>query len=818
MANKKTKWQYEFDLFSQAPVEEVFPVHQENQIHEIEKTTDAELLQNVTHPVNEDSENISSQFIPVPPNLNFYGEESTQVTTNRENAIQQIQKTLDAVVSTPLNYEKFQHIAHIHRRYPGIYFTPAGTFDLERMKIENDFLSCMDMLWNIHLRRYPYNNEYLPENHYLYEAVDQLIQQRADKEDMTKVREWEAILIHFFGVLWTLFTEKKSFDLIKSDPIFWFTKIIASMDFMWTEHKKYRTKHDDHTFDDWFDRQFKGEYLTYFDNIKALILEIVKKQNPTITKLILEVPQFIEMFKAHANKGIHPVEFFERSVLRENLLAVNIPEGLREYTSDKVSSKYGSRNDIIEIDGKVDFLAMIKKIGLRATQDIVKTMLHMPEPQEIKTIRWLYTDAWLHGKLQEIIEQQWNICNFFSMVEWAIRKLGYGDILDKKIKSDVYWDTIKYCLDMILGGSELLVGKEDFLVWFRKEYGEENPLGEPLWEGVQLAQTKDVLPLILEIKQFIVPMFASFLEKKTGEGIVDVFKRHALSEYLQSIAPKPRILNFRAKRPLNNKRVISPEILQKNEIIKATWEKIALEECSEKIKTLILKNNISWIRVSRDGKELIHGVSWLTFSLSSLYLTPEKEWITLINKFLEEDVAEALLAKEVEFSSPTPLEKIEILPAVQDELRKTLNTLSIDWLILDFDTQLLEYQGHTISLSEIILEWAYEINIKLRMAEFDGTFDTVIEESHKRHKETVAQFQNTTHENSSYDTNEEECFARIETIVQSLVNDYPSLKFSREEKTLYMRRGKKSLTELWDSPDAYQQKIEDWLGVEDLPF
>ena len=159
------------------------------------------------------------------------------------------------------------------------------------------------------------------------------------------------------------------------------------MDFMWTEHKKYRTKHDDHTFDDWFDRQFKGEYLTYFDNIKALILEIVKKQNPTITKLILEVPQFIEMFKAHANKGIHPVEFFERSVLRENLLAVNIPEGLREYTSDKVSSKYGSRNDIIEIDGKVDFLAMIKKIGLRATQDIVKTMLHMPEPQEIKTIR-----------------------------------------------------------------------------------------------------------------------------------------------------------------------------------------------------------------------------------------------------------------------------------------------------------------------------------------------------------------------------------------------------------------------------------------------
>ena len=82
------------------------------------------------------------------------------------------------------------------------------------------------------------------------------------------------------------------------------------------------------------------------------------------------------------------------------------------------------------------------------------------------------------------------------------------------------------------------------------------------------------------------------------------------------------------------------------------------------------------------------------------------------------------------------------------------------------------------------------------MAEFDGTFDTVIEESHKRHKETVAQFQNTTHENSSYDTNEEECFARIETIVPSLVNDYPSLKFSREEKTLYMRRGKKSLTEL----------------------
>ena len=817
MANKKTKWQYEFDLFSQPPVENVFPVHQENQIQDIQKTTDEALLHGITHSVDENSENISSHFIPVPPNLNFYGEESTQVTTNRGNAIQQIQNALDTVVPTPLNYEKFQHIAHIHRRYPGIYFTQAGTFDLERMKIENDFLTCMDMLWNIHLRRYPYNNEYLPENLYLYEAVDQLIQQRADKEDMTKIREWEPLLINFFGVLWRLFTEKKSYDLIKSDPIFWFTKIIASMDFMWTENKKYRTKVDDHTFDDWFDRQFKGENLTYFDNIKEFILEIVKKQNPTITKLIQEVPQFIEMFKAHANKNIHPVEFFERFVLRENLLAVDVPEGLREYTSDKASGKYGSRNDIIEVDGKVDFLAMIKKIGLRATQDIVKTMLHMPDPQEVKIIHWLYTDAWLHGKLQEITDQQWNICNFFSMVEWAIRKLGYGDILDKRIKSDVYWDTIKYCFDMILGGSELLVNKEDFLVWFKKEYGEDNPLGATLREVAQLAQTKDVLPLILEIRQFIVPMFASFLEKKTGEGIVDVFKRHALSEYLKSIAPRPRIQNFRTKSSLSNKRVISPEILQKNDSIKAAWESIAIEECSEKIKTLILKNNISWIHVSRDGKELIHGASWLTLSLASLSFAPEDEWLTLINTFLEEDVQEALLIQEATFSSPTPMEKIDISPAVRDKLRETVDTLDIDWLTVDFELQLLEYQGHTTSLSEIILDEAYEMNIRIRMAEFDGTYDNLVEESKKQHAQAFLQNTPLPSEKTTT-THEEERFASIEAIVQELQKDYPSLSFSREERTLHMRRGTKSLAELWDNSATYRQQIENWTGDNDLPF
>ena len=57
--------------------------------------------------------------------------------------------------------------------------------------------------------------------------------------------------------------------------------------------------------------------------------------------------------------------------------------------------------------------------------------------------------------------------------------------------------------------------------------------------------------------------------------------------------------------------------------------------------------------------------------LSELYTTPEKEWIAIIQKFLDEDVVDAMLLAEME-------NYIEITEETIDAIAMVVNSLSIE--------------------------------------------------------------------------------------------------------------------------------------------
>ena len=71
--------------------------------------------------------------------------------------------------------------------------------------------------------------------------------------------------------------------------------------------------------------------------------------------------------------------------------------------------------------------------------------------------------------------------------------------------------------------------------------------------------------------------------------------------------------------------------------------------------------------------------------LSKLFDTSEDDWVTIIDRFLEEDVVEALLLAEKE-------NYVEITETIINEIADTIHDLGVDELILLRDDKKLSYK------------------------------------------------------------------------------------------------------------------------------
>lgn len=607
-------------------------------------------------------------------------------------------------------------VKKISARYPDIYFLKTGKLDLSKMKVENDFPTTLELLEKILKKKYPFNNEHLPEHQHLYTLVDDVFSSRVDNELLEKIQTHEETFVSFFDdVDRTISLAELRFDDTKQKESL-LTTIVVSMYFMYGIEDGVSPKFSRSHFEDWFTEQFFSENRN-FKVILPIVRDILKKQTPQTTKLLIEEPYTLEMFRAYKlnKKTERPLVRLQGKILRENLLAVEMPEVFKQYTSDK-SPRHG---DIIKTAGKADFPLTLKKYWLRITVDEIKSMIDFSRGRDSTDIlKQLFSEAWLEEKLHEIEQQKNNIVDFCEYAELWIRELGYSEILDG-IKSDEYWDMLHYCFDMISHGLQMLLGEEDFLLWFATQYGEQHPHAETIWNIVQNMWKNRVDSSVAEIAH-IVPMFASFMTKRDGEGLVSTFKRNAAADYLKSIAPKVATQNYRrlSSTKADTNRAISPEMIARDKKMKERQNIATTINYADRLATYLRDHDIQWMIISSKMWILQHTQSWATMPLSKLFDMSEDDWVTIIDRFLEEDVVEALLLAEKE-------NYVEITETIINEIADTINDLGVDELILLRDDKKLSYKWKTVSLQDIAIEKTYDINIRMWLADIDGTRDTV---------------------------------------------------------------------------------------------
>lgn len=558
-------------------------------------------------------------------------------------AMQQIENALD----------KSSLISKIQKAYPEIYLWKDGKFDLGAMKTENDFTTAMDILEKLLKRKYPYNNEDLEINIYLYTLIDELVASWIDNGLLTKVREWEGGLTTFFyDVIKSFDDNKASWLLDNSDEIpdparFRLTRIVSPMDFIWEGNKKIITKSDEAKFNEWYDHQFLSDRFQWFDEIKNIVWQIVKKQNPEVTALITSISSYVvEMFRVYRRKHILPVEWLEKRIMRENLLAIEIPNDQKIYTSEKEPSKM-SYVQLIQRNNKPDFLAMIKSSWLQNVIADIKSKIDFSRGENKDILPSLFEEAWLTDIIEYIEKEKEAIKNFFQIIESSIRNFGYGAIIDSRIKDDEYWNTINYRFTMTLDGLKWCCdGKRhfewEFVDWFTHTYGAENQYLPMVRDISQFTLPQQEFGRFLVEIKHLAPMFVSFLEKRGGEGMLASFKRNAATEYLKSLAPKPKIQNFRAKTKEENTSLITPQIKKNTESLRHS----RLVNHIDILAKIIFSNGIEWVIVSAEPPQLYHPASGATMGLPDISHMSENEMIDLVTTFLEKNVSEALLAKE----------------------------------------------------------------------------------------------------------------------------------------------------------------------------
>lgn len=651
----------------------------------------------------------------------------------------------------------------ICKKHPEIFFWSDGKFDLARMKTENTFTTAMDTLEKILRKRYPYNNEYVETNKYLYATMDELLDTRKHKESLKKIVEGEQLLVSFFDDIVSSLSKNNADESLYSDEVdgvdFRLMATIWAMNFIWTE-KQNISQSNRTIFSDRFDKYFVDDNFDDPRSIKQIIRDIIKDHDITLVELLKTVPDLNMLFRAcmmKRNKE-RPALWLQRRTIRENLLAVTIPEHLKYYTSEKTpdNTSYFSMREFIRHLEQNDIQAAITIIQKYWSSNMIEratNMINFPDRENESMLILLFELAWLTETIWNIEKEKENIKKFFSSIISSLIQFWHGDIIDNEKMSDENWDNLHYLFDMIVSALQRDLNKgrnfeEHFTSRFIGEYGEGNPYKEVIWDIINLPICwlhEDKFSVFLVTIKHLVPMFASFLGNKNKDGILASFKRNALIEYFKKITPKQKIQNFRKKDP-DTKNILYEKITKKNNFIRKSQQK----EYAEILSAVIQNNHIQWVTVSVESLELRHPETRTKMNLPFIYGKGESELLYIVQEFLNNEVANAFLAQEYE-------DLPEVTQEIIDKIRKTLDEMDIHGIALLEDKQLLQYQDQTITLSEIAIDETYETNIRMWMSEFDGTMAALAEKIKEDHLRWLSclQVNCNSEDNKKYDEKEE---------------------------------------------------------------
>jgi len=613
----------------------------------------------------------------------------------------------------------------IYKRCPEIFFNEEGKFDLERMKIEYDFGTIMNVFEKILSRRYPYNHEYL------YQTTNQLLQQQW-WEDLQYIIDHEEPLLDLFIAI---FKELKEISILQrleekwpwKSVEFWMIRIALGMDYIrnWSDENHVRDDDDEKNFEEWFDILFRGEVTREgHDRYRQHIMNIVKQQNPETTALIKSCPNIINLYISYFNEGWNnsPVVAQQKNIIREHLLSIDIPERYKIYTS-KTQDKYLWDTWLCSCTTKESLIQTITEYWPRS---VISALKYKSDSDEI--VQTFSRISGIDQDMQELEKRQEQLIAFFDNVAWTIRKYEFWmNLATWRAISDNYRSTLQEWFDLITYGllykrDHDMYNEEEFEASYIEEFG-ENALNkkDAVVEIVQLkgANGHHTFHKFFCNLKYLPHMLTSYLKKQHWENISQVYRRNAIADYITSLAPKHSSMNYRKKSlPSITQTLSLPQsFLTTSKNIK---ENRLFEEFTRFFYGL---DDVEEINIDEGNRLLCH-MSWVNISASKIYLKPKDQRHSAIQDFLNNEVLIAQLNTPSPDIHNLPLTKTQQLGPILDECKDDMNKLieytdklsklsiEISWKgkeITDTDT------WATISFDELLEDWPEDLKMNLLM-------------------------------------------------------------------------------------------------------
>lgn len=754
----------------------------------------------------------------VPPNINFH--EDTKTERDKQNALELVQNATNKTM--PREIEQHLEVPIMLRKCPGIYFTDQGTFDLERMKIENDFDALMVIFDKILKKKPPYHHEYFSL------LTTRLLEQWWDKE-MQKIIENEDVLTNFFSIISSSLSEYHILKWLGTSSWksveFWMTKIVLGMDYMRDEimEKHNRDSRDDLVFNEWFDEMFsRDDGPSDFEEYRGDILRIVKSQNKKSSDFIKSCPSIINMYISFTKSSEQSFLLsYQKDIIRENLLAIDIPEPYKIYGTPSSSKKSWYVN-LNNCRTEEDFREEVKNCW---AQSVAKELQYANERD--RALAHLLSLSGISWRIKELERQRDNLIIFFDAIGGEMRSYGLSTTLWEDVSSDVYWETLQEWFDLILLGLQRMEenpnpSEEDFHERYILQENDDRMKKSALWESIQLYGTYTDLPsfrVFLYDVWCLPHMFTSYIKKRSAENIVQVYQKNAIAAYIKSLAPQRNSMNYRRKEP-NSNMVLSEELLQKSQKKKKHRLDIQYKDILHEFSLFLKTVRLEWLSLDMDKHELKH-LSWAKISASKIYLQPRELWGSALQDFMSNEVLWAELDQETPSIQEDNI-KIEITSAMIHKLLHVIQDIEIEWIELIEDEGVIRYKWKDIPLQEIVKdgEEEYSLNLWFAIATIDGKYDNLELEIDEASKTIKNQGVVETEEDILKDPESpsKEILDTIGDIVQEIQKRYSSLIFSREEMLFHFRWDSKPFSELTGNSDTYKKQIENWIKEIDLPF
>lgn len=175
------------------------------------------------------------------------------------------------------------------------------------MKTENDFTVALNTLEKIFKREYPYNNEYLETNKYLYTLMDELMDRWEGKEGFEKATEEKRLLMNFFDDIFTSLHRNHMAHTLDDEWMdgvdYRLTTTLCPIDYIYNNSTD--TAISPHTlFEEWFDLRHLDENLSDPTLIKNIIRSIIKNYDQKLIEAIKKCSDPNRMFRISKMKDM----------------------------------------------------------------------------------------------------------------------------------------------------------------------------------------------------------------------------------------------------------------------------------------------------------------------------------------------------------------------------------------------------------------------------------------------------------------------------------------------------------------------------------